>query len=37
MTQGAQPSDNLQGWDGVGDGRGLPEGRDLCIPVADSC
>ena len=29
-------SDHLEGWDGVGDGGGS-EGRDSCIPVADSC
>ena len=28
---------NLEGWDGMGDGRGTPEGRDICIPVADAC
>ena len=29
--------DYLEGWDGEGDGRGFQEGRDICIPVADSC
>ena len=29
--------DNLEGWDGVGDGREAQEGGDMCIPVADSC
>ena len=29
--------DNLEGWDGLGDGRGVQEGRDICIPVADLC
>ena len=32
--------DNLEGWDGTGDGRrgrGVQEGGDICIPVADSC
>ena len=28
---------NLEGWDGEGDGREVQEGRDICIPVADSC
>ena len=28
---------NLEGWDGVGDGRGIQEGGDICIPMADSC
>jgi len=29
--------DNLEGWDGVGGGREVQEGGDLCIPMADSC
>ena len=29
--------DNLEGWDGVGDGREGQEEGDICIPVADSC
>ena len=29
--------DNLEGWDGEADGRGLQEGEDIRIPVADSC
>ena len=29
--------DNLEGWDGVGDGREVQEGRGLCILVPDSC
>ena len=29
--------DNLDGWDGVGDGREVQEGGDVCITVADSC
>ena len=29
--------DNLEGWDGVGAGREVEEGRDICIPMADSC
>ena len=29
--------DNLQGWDGVGNGREVEEGGDISIPVADSC
>ena len=28
--------DNLEGWDGVGDGRQVLEGGDICVPVADS-
>ena len=28
---------NLEGWDGEGDGREVQEGRDICIPMADSC
>ena len=28
---------NLEGWDGVGDGEGVQEGGDIRIPVADSC
>ena len=28
--------DNLEGWDGVGHGRETQEGRDICLPVADS-
>ena len=29
--------DNLEGWDGVGDGREVQEGGDIYIPMADSC
>ena len=30
--------DNLEGWDGVGGMREVPEGGgDMCIPTADSC
>ena len=29
--------DNLEGWDGVGGGRNIQEGGDICLPVADSC
>ena len=29
--------DNLEGWDGVGGGRKVQEGGDMCVPVADSC
>ena len=25
------------GWDGLGGGKEVQEGRDICIPVADSC
>ena len=28
---------NLEGWDGEGDGREVPKGGDVCIPMADSC
>ena len=28
---------NLAGWDGVGDGRELQEGGDICTPMTDSC
>ena len=28
---------NLQGWEGVGDGREVQKGGDVCIPMADSC
>ena len=28
---------NLDGWDGVGDGREFQKGGDICIPMADSC
>ena len=29
--------DNVEGWDGVGGGREVQEGGDICIPMADSC
>jgi len=29
--------DKPVGWDGVGDGRELQEGGDICIPMTDSC
>ena len=29
--------DNLKGWDGVGGGREVQEGGDICIPMVDSC
>ena len=28
---------NLEEWDGEGDRKGVQEGRDICIPMADSC
>ena len=28
--------DNVEGWDGVGGGKGVQDGRDICIPVTDS-
>ena len=29
--------DNLEVWEGVGGGREVQEGEDICIPMADSC
>ena len=29
-------SNNLEGWDGAGDGREAQKGADICIPMADS-
>ena len=29
--------DNPEGWDGEGGGRGVKDGGDTCVPVADSC
>ena len=29
--------DNLDGWEGVGGGREVQEGGDMCTPMADSC
>ena len=29
--------DNLERWDGEGDGREVWEGEDMVIPMADSC
>ena len=26
-----------EGWDGEGDGTEVQKGRDICIPMADSC
>ena len=28
---------NLEGWDGEGDRREVQKGRDICIPLPDSC
>ena len=28
---------HLEGWDGEGDEREVQKGRDICIPMADSC
>ena len=28
--------DNLEGWEGEGDGKRVQEGGDICIPNADS-
>ena len=38
VTQGAPPSAVWQprGWDGMADGREVPEGGDIYIPMADS-
>ena len=30
-------SDNLEGWDGIRDGREVQEGGDICIFMGDSC
>ena len=27
----------LEGWNGVGDGKELQKGVDICIPMTDSC
>ena len=29
--------DKLDGWEGVGGRREVPEGGDMCIPMAGSC
>ena len=29
--------DDLEGWDGAGDGREVQDGGDMGVPVADSC
>ena len=29
--------DSLEGWKGDGSGRGVQEGGDICIPMADAC
>ena len=31
------PFDSLDWWEGVGDGREVQEGGDMCISMADSC
>ena len=28
---------NLEGWDGVGEGREVQKGGNICIPMANSC
>ena len=28
---------NLEAWDGVGGEKEVQEGKDICIPMADSC
>ena len=30
------PCDDIDGWDGGGDGREVQEGGDICIHIADS-
>ena len=30
-------SDKLEGWNGVGSGKEVQDGGDMCVPVADSC
>ena len=30
-------SDTLEGWNGVGSGKEVQEGGDMCVPMADSC
>ena len=30
-------SDNLEGWDGMGSGKEVQDGGDMCVPMADSC
>ena len=37
MMQGAQIQWQPEGWAGMGDGREVQEGGDICIPMADSC
>ena len=29
--------DNLEGWEGEGDGREVQKGRDMGVPMTDSC
>ena len=38
MTWGAQTqySDNLEGWEGVRDGREVQQGEEIGVPMADS-
>ena len=28
---------SLEGWDGEGDGREVKEGKNMCVPMTDSC
>ena len=38
MTRGTQRlCNNLEGWDGEGNGKEFQEGGDMSEPVADSC
>jgi len=37
MLNGQGLCNNLERCDGEGDGREVPEGGDICIPMADSC
>ena len=36
VFKGISICDNLEGRDGMGDGKEVQEGGDICIPVADS-
>ena len=36
VRQKENTTPHIEGWDGEGDGRGVQEGGDICIPMADS-
>ena len=36
VSQKEKNTPHIEGWDGEGDGRGVQEGGDICIPMADS-